>query len=384
MRRADRLFEIIQLIRRFKVTTARKLADRLEVSERTIYRDISDLVARGVPIIGEAGIGYSLGVGYDLPPLMFTEDELAALLFGARIVQNWTDSEMARSVNSAVAKIHVVIPRPLQRVVTDVSLWSPPASKQQAPLSFDLVRLRSAVRARHKLRFDYRDEHGAETRRTVHPLMLCFYGTFWLLGGWCELRNDFRFFQLDRMREVQFLDESFPAQPGRTAEDLLRQQINNNTPDATLSAGHCYARASIVPPRRPREACGKMTQANKIEISDLASFLRLANQRTYANKNAPQVQSTRLGSQDYEFDDGDLRYHDTFFGDRDFIGEEIVYRRGKLFWGMNYFGFILADELKETEVYDFLRIALMQQNDDIIPVRGRPPSLTENGSTPYR
>jgi hypothetical protein len=86
-----------------------------------------------------------------------------------------------------------------------------------------------------------------------------------------------------------------------------------------------------------------MTRANKIEISDLASFLRLANQRTYANKDAPQVQSTRLGSQDYEFDDGDLRYHDTFFGDREFIGEEIVYRRGKLFWGMNYFGFILAD-----------------------------------------
>ncbi len=224
MRRADRLFEIIQRLRRGRVTTARSLAEQLEVSERTIYRDISDLMACRVPIEGAAGVGYSLRKGYDLPPLMFKEDELEAIVFGARIVQSWSDSEMARSADAALAKIEGVLPDHLQRLLADHSLWAP-VSKSQVALEFDLAQLRAAIRAQRKVRFRYQDEKGSETHRTVRPLTLWFYGPVWLGGAWCELRDDFRFFRLERMRDVEFLDDVFPLEPGRTAEDLLRKML---------------------------------------------------------------------------------------------------------------------------------------------------------------
>jgi predicted DNA-binding transcriptional regulator YafY len=220
MRRADRLFGIIQRLRRGRVVTARTLAEQLEVSERTIYRDIRDLIASRVPIDGEAGVGYSLRKGYDLPPLMFDESELEALVFGARIVQSWSDSEMARAADAALAKVEGVLPPHLRRLLADRSLWAPTA--RQAPLAFDLARLRAAIRTRRKIRFRYRDEKGTETRRTVRPLTLWFYGPVWLAGAWCELRDDFRFFRLDRIADVEFLDAVFPLEPGKTADDLLR------------------------------------------------------------------------------------------------------------------------------------------------------------------
>lgn len=224
MRRADRLFEIIQRLRRRRVVTARSLADDLEVSERTIYRDIRDLIAARVPIEGEAGVGYALRRGYDLPPLMFSESELEALVFGARIVQNWSDSEMARAADAALAKIDCVLPAPLRRLLADHALWVP-ATNRQAQLTFDLASLRAAVRESRKIRFRYRDEKDAETHRTVRPLTLWFYGPVWLAGAWCELRSDFRFFRLDRMHAVEFLDEVFVAEPGRGGDDLMRRML---------------------------------------------------------------------------------------------------------------------------------------------------------------
>lgn len=125
-----------------------------------------------------------------------------------------------------------------------------------------------------------------------------------------------------------------------------------------------------------------MAQNHPINLDDLASFLRVANKRTYANKDVPLVQSSRSKSQDYEFEEGGLTFHDTFFGDRDFIGEEVVYRQGRPVWGANYFGFILADEIAETEVYDFLRKALMQDFDAVIPVRG--PAAFSDGDWKYQ
>ena len=226
MRRADRLFEIIQRLRRARVTTARALAEQLEVSERTIYRDIADLMACRVPIEGEAGVGYSLRKGYDLPPLMFKEDELEAIVFGARIVQSWSDSEMARAADAALGKIDGVLPDHLRRLLADRSLWAP-ATKRQAALTFDLAQLRAAIRGRRKLRFRYRDEKGAETQRTVRPLTVWFYGPVWLAGAWCELRKDFRFFRLERLRDVEFLAEIFPLEPGKTTEDLLERVLGS-------------------------------------------------------------------------------------------------------------------------------------------------------------
>ncbi len=223
-RRADRLFEIIQRLRRGRVVTARALAEELEVSERTVYRDIRDLIARRVPIEGAAGVGYSLRKGYDLPPLMFSPDELEALVFGARIVQTWSDSEMAKAADAALAKVEGVLPAHLRHLLGDQSLGAP-ATNRKAPLAFDLAHLRAALRDRRKVRFCYRDEKGDETKRTVRPLTLWFYGPVWLAGAWCELRNDFRFFRLERMREVEFLTRTFAAEPGKTREDLLRRMV---------------------------------------------------------------------------------------------------------------------------------------------------------------
>ena len=227
MRRTDRLFEIIQRLRRNRVVTAHALAEQLRVTERTIYRDVRDLVASKVPIEGAAGVGYSLRKGYDLPPLMFSENELEALLFGIRMVQNWSDNELGVAADAALAKIQTVIPANLRRMVDDRALWAP-KDVRRVPLGFDLRRLRGAIRGHQKIRFRYHDEKGAETRRTVRPLTLWFYPPLWMAGSWCELRDDFRFFRADRMDEVEFLDESFPLEPGKSAEDLFRQLLRKS------------------------------------------------------------------------------------------------------------------------------------------------------------
>ena len=154
MRRADRLFEIIQRLRRRRVVTARSLAEQFNVSERTIYRDISDLIASKVPIEGAPGIGYSLRKGYDLPPLMFSENELEALVFGARMVQNWSDAELGRAADAALSKIENVLPAHLHRMLDDRSLWAP-KDVRRVPVSFDLGQLRAAIRGCRKVRFRY-------------------------------------------------------------------------------------------------------------------------------------------------------------------------------------------------------------------------------------
>ena len=151
MRRADRLFEIIQRLRRRRVVTASSLAEHFEVSERTIYRDISDLIASKVPIEGAAGIGYSLRKGYDLPPLMFSESELEALVFGARMVQNWSDAELGRAADAALSKIESVLPSHLQKMLDDRSLWAA-KDVRRVPVSFDMGRLRAAIRGCRKIR----------------------------------------------------------------------------------------------------------------------------------------------------------------------------------------------------------------------------------------
>jgi len=222
MRRADRLFEIIQQLRRRRVVTARSLAEHFKISERSIYRDIRDLMASRVPIEGAPGMGYSLRSGYDLPPLMFSEGELEALIFGARVVQSWSDQQMSEAADAALSKIENVLPAHLKPLLSDRSLWAP-ATKHRPELAFDLAELRMAVRTRRKVHFDYRDEKGAGTSRTVRPLTLWFYPPAWMTGAWCELREDFRFFRLERMSKVKFLDDVFAIEAGKTAQDLFAQ-----------------------------------------------------------------------------------------------------------------------------------------------------------------
>ena len=222
MRRADRLFEIIQILRRRKLVRARDLAERLEVSERTIYRDIRDLVAGGVPIEGEAGIGYVLRKGFDLPPLMFDEQEIEALVLGARIVESWADARLAEAAANVIAKVEAVIPERLREHMAQTALIAPPNHFAE-PISVDLAALREAVRTRHKLRFGYLDGAGNATNRTVRPLGLAFYGPVWLLAAWCELRVDFRAFRLDRIVDLEILQQTFHPEPGKTIGDYLRR-----------------------------------------------------------------------------------------------------------------------------------------------------------------
>lgn len=230
MRRADRLFEIIQLLRRRPTVRARELAEALEVSERTIYRDIADLMASGVSIEGEAGIGYVLKAGFDLPPLMFKEQELEALVLGARMVEAWADSELATAATDAIAKIEAVIPEALKAYMANTALLAPASTHGVetstvgvAAVAHDLKELRHAIRNRQKIRFRYTDVLGQPSERTVRPLSLAFFGPVWILAAWCELRDNFRTFRVDRIEELQELEERFRNENGKTLHDFLKR-----------------------------------------------------------------------------------------------------------------------------------------------------------------
>lgn len=221
MRRADRLFQIIQLLRRRRrAVTAAWLAEQLEVSERTIYRDIRDLVASGTPVEGEAGVGYTLR-DYDLPPLMFDAAEMEALVLGARLVAAYGDEALVGPARSVVSKIEMVLPERLRSSLARPPLFAPrtPAGRASAGA---LVTVRAAMTSRQKLRLRYERGDGEETERVVRPLGAFFWGKSWTLTAWCELRDDFRNFRLDRMLEVTTTSETFTDEPGRTLRDYLR------------------------------------------------------------------------------------------------------------------------------------------------------------------
>jgi len=222
MRRADRLFQIIQGLHHDRAITARKLAERLEVSERTIYRDIQDLSLSGVPITGEAGLGYRLMKGFHLSPLMFNEEELAALLLGARMVQSWTDRGLARAAQQAMAKIEHVIPDHLKPELERQEIMVP-AFPFSLTVSDELEVLRAAIKQQRKVHFDYRREDNQKSDRTVHPLGLFYWGKVWTLVAWCELRDSFRHFRLDRMSNIASLDDRYDSVEGRTLQDFLAQ-----------------------------------------------------------------------------------------------------------------------------------------------------------------
>ena len=221
MRRADRLFQIVQLLRRRRsATTAAHIAERLEISERTVYRDIRDLNLAGTPIDGEAGVGYRLRPGYDLPPLMFTRDEIQALVLGARIVRQFGDPPLARASDAILSKIATVIPPDLAPILADTPLFVPSVAKAGGAADA-MTPVREALTARRKLRMKYVGVGGSASERTVRPLGLFFWGRTWTIAAWCEMRNDFRNFRLDRATDVAVLDDKFVDEPGKTLRDLL-------------------------------------------------------------------------------------------------------------------------------------------------------------------
>lgn len=226
MRRADRLFQIVQNLHHVRVTTARDLAQMLDVSERTIYRDIQDLSLSGVPITGEAGQGYRLLHGFHLPPLMFTEEELEALLLGARMVRAWTDRGLARGAHQALLKIEHVLPDNLKPTLAKQELLVPDFP-MDGMAGEQLLIVRQAIREQHKILIDYRREDGEISKRVVHPLGLFYWGKVWTLVGWCELRDDFRHFRLDRMGTVEKLNHKFDIIDGRTLQDYLNKECRS-------------------------------------------------------------------------------------------------------------------------------------------------------------
>lgn len=220
MRRADRLFQIVQCLRKGRLVTAAELARRLEVSERTVYRDMRDLIGSGVPVEGEAGVGYLLRDGYDLPPLMFTRDEVEALVVGARLARAWTGGELADAAARALEKVEAVVPEARRRELADSRLFVPDFSFPVA-LRGRMDTLRAAINARRVVLFDYRREDGIHSARSVQPLGLFFWGRVWTLGGWCELRQDFRSFRLDRMDSLHALERGFEEVPGHSLSDYI-------------------------------------------------------------------------------------------------------------------------------------------------------------------
>ena len=227
MRRADRLFQIIQLLRRRNVATAGWLAGELEVSERTVYRDIRDLMLSGVPIEGEAGVGYVLRRGFDLPPLMFTDAEIEAMVLGARVVTSWGDAGLAKAAADALARVESVLPDRLKARLTGTPLFAPGFHvPQQVAASLTVVR--GAIDARRKVRMAYTGADGAGTERTVRPLGLFFWGTTWSFAGWCELRTDFRSFRLDRIGRLDVLPERFQDEAGRTIDDYFARRDDHH------------------------------------------------------------------------------------------------------------------------------------------------------------
>jgi len=218
MRRADRLFELIQILRRARTTlTAAQLAERLEVTPRTVYRDMAALIAMRVPVEGAAGVGYIMRPGYDLPPLMFDHEEIEAIVVGLELLRRTGDKGLQAAAKRVTAKIADVLPDPREADMADgrfvVSRFGAPD-----PGAADMGMLRAAVRGDRQLAIDYRDEKGDASHRTVLPLAVIYYTEVTVLAAWCELRQGFRHFRADRIITCQETGETFSDR----AEDLRR------------------------------------------------------------------------------------------------------------------------------------------------------------------
>lgn len=220
-RRADRLFQIAELLRGRRLTTAQQLSEWLNVSPRTVYRDVRDLQLSGVPIEGEAGIGYRLSRSASLPPLTFTADELAALAAGARMIETWGGAALAAGARSALAKVASAMPADKRATLERLAVFAP-SFHIDKQFSENVDALHRAVDTHHVVRFSYRDKQNAQTERRIWPLSLVYWGGQWTVGAWCELRADFRNFDISRMTDVT-LNEPFPDMAGRRLADYLRR-----------------------------------------------------------------------------------------------------------------------------------------------------------------
>ena len=233
MRRADRLLQIVQILRRRRApTTADRLAEELEVTPRTVYRDIAALQASRVPIEGQAGVGYILRPGYDLPPLMFQVHELEAIALGVRMAADRGDAELARAAEDVLAKVAAVLPDRLADQLWRTSLLVPHRVADASQFGSHLPVIRQAVRSHRKLGLDYEDAERRSTDRVIWPLGLYFFSHVTLVCAWCELRQAFRAFRADRIVGCTILEEGFDGQRGA----LLKRFLEHRDTLRTLKA----------------------------------------------------------------------------------------------------------------------------------------------------
>ncbi len=226
MRRADRLFQLLQLIRGRRLSTAAWLAERMEVSVRTIYRDVADLQAQGVPIEGEAGVGYRVAADYSLPPLMFTPDQAQALLACVRIARPRLDPALAAHAEDALSKILSVLPPEARAAADRLAVLVPQRLDTDTinpTVLGHLGALRQAIDQRRKVHLMYADAQGQPSARLLRPLACLHWDSTWTLSAWCELRQDFRQFRMDRIGELSVSEDRFRDEPGKTLADLFRQ-----------------------------------------------------------------------------------------------------------------------------------------------------------------
>ncbi|WP_432454001.1 MULTISPECIES: helix-turn-helix transcriptional regulator [unclassified Agarivorans] len=225
MRRADRLFQLVQILRLRRLTTAQQLAERLEVSTRTIYRDVQDLCLSGIPIEGEAGVGYILRQEVNVPPLMFNEQELEAIQIGMRMAQTWAGKELAAAAKQVMIKVEAVLPERLQAYQS--LMFAPDFYIDQQEFRF-LDPLRAATREREYLQLLYQDAKQQLSEREVRPLAIYFWRGSWTLLAWCELRQGFRNFRVDRITHLNHCQRSFAYSPGKELNDFVASLAPQN------------------------------------------------------------------------------------------------------------------------------------------------------------
>ncbi len=229
MRRADRLFQIIQILRRSsRPVTAAEIAGELEVSQRTVYRDVADLIAQRVPVQGEAEFGYILDDAFDMPPLMLTPDEVEAAVLGAQWVASRGDPVLANAARDLIAKITSVVPDRLRPLIADPAIAARSTKPPPVPDRIDLARTREWIREGRKIAIDYLDQHGEPTRRIVWPIILGFLDDTRMLAAWCELRQDFRHFRADRISAATFLEDGHGVRPATLRQRWKRDMTERH------------------------------------------------------------------------------------------------------------------------------------------------------------
>jgi len=239
------LFQIIQILRRMrKPVTAAAIAGELETSTRSVYRDVAALIGQRVPIRGEAGTGYVLEDGYDLPPLMLTPDEIEAVVLGAQWVSGRADPTLSTAARDLIAKITAAVPERLRPLVLQAASAAPP-TRALKPDRIDMVRLRAAIHAGHKLAITYEDEQSRTTERRIWPVAIGYFDVTRVLVAWCELRQDFRSFRTDRIGRAEFLQERYPERPA-----VLRGRWRKALAERKAQAGYARREVDECPSRR--------------------------------------------------------------------------------------------------------------------------------------